>query len=185
MFNNCFLINYFSTYLYLVSVWKRHENAAQKKGCSVLHSFKEKPIKWKPELQVPAESHTRCQEPRADPGLLPSAPCSFSLLLRHQMMEQDTQGGLELRWRAANESHTLNLPKCHSPHPRNFAWAVKERLGHNCFMVSCTKITIIPLQCVFMSWYDILKPKRSSRSSFNFNVFCPSNQNNFFFFNYL
>lgn len=70
-------------HLFLVSVWKRHENAAQEEGCLVLHCFKEKTYKMKAwtgsARRIPHQVPT-AKGRAADPGcsqLHPAAsPCS-------------------------------------------------------------------------------------------------------------
>lgn len=188
-------------HLFLVSVWKRHENAAQEEGCLVLHCFKEKTYKMKAwtgsASRIPHQVPT-AKGRAADPGcsqLHPAAsPCSSRtkrLSRTHREVwkterktgrERQTgrQGGLESsKWIPCSQ-----LAQMPQPLPKGLCLGWDRKAGPQLCYGQPQKTATTPLQCAVIPWCDISKPKLSSRSSFNFNVFYPSNQNNFFF-NYL
>lgn len=125
----------------------------------------------------------RCQQPRADPGCSHLYPAASSCSSGTKRWSKTHREG----WNWGGEQQMDPMPSM-CPNATALTQGIclgcDRKAGLQLFYGQLHKITIMLLQCVFPPWYDILKPKQSSRSSFNFNVFYRSNQNNFFF-NYL
>lgn len=149
-------------------------------------ALKKKPTKWKPEQEVPAESHTRCQQPRAELQIQDAPNCTLQLLpaphAPNDWAGHTGRSGTEVessKWIPCSQ-----LAQMPQPLPKGLCLGWDRKAGPQLCYGQPQKTATTPLQCAVIPWCDISKPKLSSRSSFNFNVFYPSNQNNFFF-NYL